>query len=71
MQLSTEHHHGMSNQVDVPGNSRVSTNIQPQLGEQIKSVSAISSGPFLTSRPVSSAGVATTGTLANTALTAL
>ena len=47
----------MSNQVDVPGNSRVSSNVQPQLGEQVTSVSTISSGPFLTSRSVSSAGV--------------
>ena len=33
-------------------------------------MSTVSSGPFLTSRPISSAGVATTGTVANTALTA-
>ena len=60
----------MSNQVDVPGNSRVSSNIQLQLGEQVTSVSLISSGPFLTSRSDSSARVATTGTVVNTSLTA-
>ena len=34
-------------------------------------MSTISSGPFLTSGPVNSTGVATAGTVANTALTAL
>ena len=41
-----------------------------QLGEQVTSVNIIPSGPFLISGPVSSTGVATTGTVANTALTA-
>jgi len=63
IQLGREYHYGSSNQVEIPGNSRVKSNIQSQLGEQVTSVSTTLSGPFLANRSVSSAGVAMTGTV--------
>ena len=63
VQLGREHHYRTLNQLDVPGNSRMSSNIQLRLGEQVTSVSTTLSGPFLANRSVSSAGVAMTGTV--------
>jgi len=54
--------------VFVPDNPWVSA--QLKLVEQVTSVSTTLSGSFLTSKPVSVSREATTGTVANTALTA-